>query len=152
MVHKWIFLVALLLSWPVEGATLSNLVTRVIDGDTIQVGYTRVRLASIDAPEKAMPYGPEAKAFLEDLILHRTVTVSYTAKDRYGRIIGEVKIENKSVQAAMIEAGMAWIYTDYKFDPKLVALEREAILERRGLWASDKPQSPWDWRRLQRLQ
>jgi endonuclease YncB( thermonuclease family) len=53
-------------------------VVRVVDGDTVVVADAqslnlKVRLHAIDAPECGMPFGPQAQAFLEKLILGRTV-------------------------------------------------------------------------------
>ncbi|EEJ9946437.1 micrococcal nuclease, partial [Salmonella enterica subsp. enterica serovar Typhimurium] len=73
-------------------AELSGKVTRVLDGDTIEVLQdktpVRVRLANIDAPEKKQPFGSWSSKQLKSLIAGQPVTVTYMQKDRYGRVIG----------------------------------------------------------------
>ena len=52
------------------------IVKRVIDGDTIVVGEnTSVRLFGINSPEKGEIYYEEAKEFLDDLILNKTIFI-----------------------------------------------------------------------------
>ena len=67
---------------------------RVLDGDTVEVlvGRTprRVRLAGIDAPEKARPWGTKAKRKLLDLVGGRAVQVDWHKRDKYGRTVGKV--------------------------------------------------------------
>lgn len=71
------------------------LVTRVIDGDTFYVqgpdGRDRVRLRRINAPELDEPGGPEAKAALEQRLLHKRIHLTIYARDRYGRAIAEIE-------------------------------------------------------------
>jgi len=67
-------------------------VVRVIGGDTV-VGLTvgslnlKVRLQGIDALECGMPFGREARQFLEQLVLGRAVQMAATGLDRYGRTV-----------------------------------------------------------------
>ncbi|EHZ2427704.1 thermonuclease family protein, partial [Salmonella enterica] len=79
-------------------AELSGKVTRVLDGDTIEVLQdktpVRVRLANIDAPEKKQPFGSWSSKQLKSLIAGQPVTVTYMQKDRYGRVIGRVFTAN----------------------------------------------------------
>ena len=48
-------------------------VTRVVDGDTIEAGGEDVRLQSIDAPESSQPHGGKTTASLKGLVLDRRV-------------------------------------------------------------------------------
>ena len=50
----------------------------------------KVRLASIDCPERNQPYAGRARQFLSDAIFGRQVTVVIDSKDRYGRSLGWV--------------------------------------------------------------
>jgi len=51
----------------------------------------------------------------------------------------------------MIRQGFAWHYKTYNTDPALSALEANAKMARRGLWAdSQTPVAPWEWRKQQR--
>lgn len=71
-------------------------VRQVIDGDTIEIVdaggiRTRVRFRSVDAPELDEPGGLEAKAALEEQLLGQLVHVTPYARDRYGRLIADVR-------------------------------------------------------------
>lgn len=76
-------------------------VVRVIDGDTFQ-GQRKVfvRLAGVDAPEAGTKGAAAAKQWLDDLISGKTVSYTEEAKS-YGRIVGEVKASNKSINREM---------------------------------------------------
>lgn len=136
-----------------ETVTLAGIVSRVIDGDTLDLtlasGETRrVRLAEIDAPEKRQPGGLNARAFLEAQSFGKRATVEASGSDRYGRTIGRVKIGNLDLCEQMIRYGWAWQYTRYSDSEKLAELQAEARQKRRGVWAADvEPMPPWEWRR-----
>jgi hypothetical protein len=54
----------------------------------------------------------------------------------------------RSLQEALLQAGLAWWYRKYApKDKKLAALEAEAQKAKRGLWVEPNPVAPWDWRR-----
>jgi endonuclease YncB( thermonuclease family) len=42
---------------------------------------------------------------------------------------------------------MAWVYRAYSNNPELMDMEAEAMADRRGLWADQKPVPPWEFRR-----
>jgi endonuclease YncB( thermonuclease family) len=70
-------------------------VTRVLDGDTIEVltqenSTLRIRLQGIDAPEKTQAFGDTAQQQLTALILNKEVSIESDKKDNYGRLIGKV--------------------------------------------------------------
>ena len=79
-------LALLLFAFDVRAGDISG-VARVIDGDTIEVSSVRIRLWGIDAPELSDRGGGEAKAFLDGLLLGKTVRCKPRDKDRYGRIV-----------------------------------------------------------------
>ncbi|STJ41802.1 putative endonuclease precursor [Escherichia coli] len=55
------------------------------------------------------------------------MTVSYSHKDRYGRIIGHVFTTNGTdASRFMVQSGAAWVYERYNEDESLPALQREA--------------------------
>lgn len=144
-----------LLATPVFAETFTGRVVRVADGDTITVlvGQTqrRVRLRAIDAPERpGQPYSEASRRHLASLIAGQIVTVDAPSRDRYGRDLGEVRLNGVSANAAQVEAGYAWHYTHYSRSVVLAAKERLARINRRGLWADPRPIPPWEWRRRQR--
>ena len=93
--HTTLFLVILLLFFqnPVQAATLSGRVVGVRDGDTLTLldanrHQTKIRLAEIDTPESAQPYGSRAKQALSDLVFGKDVRIEVREQDRYGRSVG----------------------------------------------------------------
>ncbi len=131
--------------------TATGPVTGIADGDTfymtIEGKPTRLRLAQIDAPEKAQPFGRKAEQSLRDLIGKRQVTVTWTQADRYGRPIVQVQADGQDVNAEQVRRGYAWVYRQYATDRSLNTLEAEARSAGRGLWADPHPVEPWEWRK-----
>lgn len=136
--------------------TFTGKVTAIKDGDTFEVLYDgqpeRVRLAEIDCPESAQPYGKRAKQFASDLCFGKIVTVASGSKrDRYGRVVGTVTTEDGvNVNEALVKAGYAWHYKDYSDNAQIGVYQEEARLKRLGLWADTEPTPPWEWRKNKR--
>lgn len=141
---------------PVSGR-LSGQVTRVIDGDTIDVninGQTkRVRYIGIDTPETVDPnrpvgcYGPEAsnanKAMVEGKTVELEKDVSET--DSFGRLLRYVYVGGTFVNAELVKQGYAQISTfppDVKYAEMFRQLEQEARAAGRGLWGSSCQRTP----------
>lgn len=78
-------------------------VKRVIDGDTFVTGSRKnpVRLANVNAPEKGQPGSVKATQNLKNLIQGQQVQINTVARDKYGRSVAKVKVDNKSVNKAM---------------------------------------------------
>lgn len=127
-------------------------VIAVLDGDTVLVLRDRrpvkVRLAEIDAPEKAQIFGETSRRSLSDMVLGKQVKVSGQAADKYGRIVAHLKLNGLDVNAEQIRRGMAWEYSHFHGNQALVALQEEARQAPRGLWALSDPLPPWEWRKL----
>ena len=104
-------------------------VVHIADGDTltILVGQERlkIRLAEIDAPEKAQPYGNKAKKALGELAFGKQARVVEVDRDRYGRIVGRVYVGTLDVNAALVRLGVAWVYDRYATDQSLYRLQAE---------------------------
>ncbi|MDB2685894.1 thermonuclease family protein [Mariniblastus sp.] len=134
-------------------------VVAITDGDTIKVlndqnEQIKVRLESIDTPERKQPYGEVAKNRLGKWIHEKTVVVMETGKDQYGRTLAFIELPTDSgdldVCLTMIQSGFAWNYTAYSKSEALALAEQKARNEKRGLWASDGPDDqipPWEWRK-----
>ena len=130
-------------------------VVGVYDGDTVTVledekRQLKVRLAEIDTPELAQPYGRQAKMALSDLVFGKTVTVNVQDRDRYGRYVAHLYVDTMDVNAEMLRRGAAWVYRQYATDPQLYVLETQAKKERQGLWGLSEAErvAPWEWRRM----
>lgn len=149
---RWVVLTIVLASCHVLPAeTLRGKVVGISDGDTITVLDSkkvehRVRLDGIDAPEKEQAFGAKSKAKLSELVGEKTVVVRWSEKDRYDRILGDVKVGEQDVNLTMVEEGLAWHYKQYSKSKTLAAAESGARKARRGLWATKKPTPPWDYR------
>jgi endonuclease YncB( thermonuclease family) len=107
---------------------------RIVDGDTVVVRRTRVRLHGIDAPEMDQEGGAEARAFLCSLVRGRSVTVVPIEMDIHGRTVARLEVEGIDLCRAMVGSGFAIAYRRYS--TKYVRDERAARARRRGLWAA----------------
>ncbi len=139
----------------VSAEELRGKVVSIADGDTITVLDSakvqhRVRLEGIDAPEKAQAFGSKSKDKLSELIGKNDVLVTWKEKDRYGRILGDVYVENRHINLEMIKEGMAWHYKQYSKSKELSAAEEQAKRAKKGLWADKEPVPPWDFRSSKR--
>ncbi len=138
-------------------ATLSGS-ARVVDGDTLDVGGTRVRLHGIDAPEsgqrcrsagQAWACGREASRALAAFIGSRAVACHERDRDRYGRVVAVCRLDGRNMNAWMVAQGWALAYRRYSLD--YVQAEAAARAARRGVWRGEVV-APWDWRRGTRLE
>ncbi len=134
-------------------ADISGRVVRVLDGDTVEVlepdnRLTRVRLAGIDAPEKSQPFGQRSRQALSAIVAQRSVIVTGSDKDRYGRLLGTVWLGTTDVNAGQIRNGLAWAYRYHgtPLRPDYAALEAEARRHAFGLWSEPGQTEPWRWR------
>lgn len=146
----------LLFVTPSLAVTLEGRVVGISDGDTLTLldankTKVNIRLAAIDAPEKAQPFGQRSKERLSDICYNKQATVGVVDTDRYGRTVGEVVCGGTNANEEMIKSGMAWVYRKYaKGYSHLYAFENEAKASKRGLWVDPNPIAPWDWRKAQR--
>ena len=135
-------------------ALQSGRVVGVVDGDTLTVqaeGGTqvRIRLYGVDAPERGQPFSDEALHGLADLVANKTIRFDRVDTDRYGRTVARVYVGETDVSAELVRQGAAWVFRRYTDDPALIALEREARTQKRGLWALPGAERvpPWEWRK-----
>ncbi len=140
--------------------TITGKVIRVADGDTLTIRNTenqKIRLASIDAPEKkssskrlGQPYSEPSRLFLSNLVAGKTITVLCFETDRYGRHICDIPVNQTTVNRLLVEAGLAWAnqQADGKYlrDNELLVLEQQARDAKRGLWVEPQAVAPWVWR------
>lgn len=149
-------------------SSLRGTVVGISDGDTITVLDTehvehRVRLAAIDAPERGQPFGRSAKESLSAVALGKVADVSWSTRDRYGRIVGKLMLPDpdcptrdcpNSFDAGLgqLARGRAWWYRQYADEQSPAdrrayeAAEQEARSQQLGIWSDPAPIPPWDWR------
>jgi len=134
--------------------TFTGEVVKVYDADTIWVETAKetrkIRLDRIDAPEAKQAWGKESTAAARALLLGKSVSVTWSSRDRYRRYLGIVTVDGADVAATLVRDGHAWVYVEYSKDPELLELEGEAKAAKRGLWSQPDPQAPWEYRREQR--
>lgn len=127
----------------------------VIDGDSLRVGGTEVRLFGVDAPEytqtcfddgAAVPCGAMAKDALEGLIGGGLLTCVSHDTDKYGRAVARCRTSGIDVGDALVASG--WATAFRRYSDEYVATEARARASRAGIWQWDF-QSPEDFRASQ---
>ena len=84
-------------------------------------------------------------------VLGKVVQVDDLGKDRYGRMLGVVRLGTRNINLELVREGWAWWYRKYAPKNKeLASAEAVARRAKRGLWAGAKPIPPWDWRQSER--
>ena len=127
---------------------------RVGDGDSIDIGTTRIRFHGIDAVELAQhckdasgadfACGEDAKRTLEELVRNKTVRCDERhGVDQYGRIAAVCTADGADLNAAMVDAGFAVAYRQHSL--AYVPNEDRAKTTKKGLWAGSF-EMPWDFR------
>ncbi len=131
-----------------ETSTESIKVTRVVDGDTIEIeGDQKVRYIGIDTPETVHPnepiecFGVEASNKNKELVLGKNVSLEkdVSETDKYGRLLRYVWIGDLMVNEYLVREGYAQSSTyppDVKYQDRFVEAQRKAREESKGLWSS----------------
>lgn len=128
-------------------------IASVIDGDTIVIHGTHIRLNGIDAPESGQfceasgqryLCGHRAAFALSDLLGSTTVDCQDLGRDRYGRIIGRCMAGSIDIQQWMVRQGWAIAYR--KYSQEYITNEEQARLAKLGIWAGTFVK-PEEWRR-----
>jgi len=145
-------ILTLLLAFTASAFEFSGKVVAVADGDTITVLYKgkqqyKVRLQHIDCPESSQAFGTKAKQTLSAKVFGKIVSVKWTERDKYKRILGDVYIGKRRINAEMVNEGMAWHYKFFSKDASIGAIEAKARAAKRGIWSQPNPVPPWEFRR-----
>jgi hypothetical protein len=87
-------------------------VERVIDGDTIVVNGSHIRMLGINTPEKGEPFSSNATSFLEEQVLGKKVTLKFGKEkyDLYKRKLSYVFVGRENINKEIIENGYANFY------------------------------------------
>lgn len=152
---KKLFFSLLLFATPALAQDIACKVVGVHDGDTITCltssnNQMKVRLNQIDAPESRQAFGTQSKKSLSDMVFGKQVVVKSTGKDRYGRTLGEIYIDNVNVNKKQVANGMAWAYRQYLTDRDYLVLESAARARKIGIWSEPNPVYPSDFRKQAR--
>ena len=153
---RTVFAVLLFLVLAASAHAATHRVVAVFGGDTMTVvplqGGERVklRLYGIYAPVLDQPYGEMARGFVQNAALFKEVDVRPTSQepDRDGRIPAVVAIPGVGdLQSLVLAAGFAWVYPQSCPDCSTwEAIQAQASIGRKGLWADKAPVPPWEWK------
>lgn len=110
----------------------------VIDGDTITIQKTQVRLYGIDAPELDHPYGKNAKWAMVRLCKGQIIRAEITDEDGYGRTVAKCSLpDGRDLSEEMVKLGHAIDWPKFS-GGKYSNLEVSGI--RKKLWLADARQ------------
>ncbi len=116
------------------------LVTKVIDGDTIELeDGRRIRYLGIDTPEADEYFGDKATNKNIDIVEGKIVELQRGKrdKDEYGRLLRYVYVDGIFVNAELVAQGYATAYifdADERYSQVIVQLEQYAKLQDKGIW------------------
>ena len=144
---------------PTEGERVT--VTRVVDGDTIEIRYANgtadtVRLIGVDTPEVHVPNTPDeyegvpttdtgeaclraeghdASAFIRQVLAGERVRLVGNERGRYGRLLAFVFEDGRNVNYRLVREGYARVY-DSRFSGRERFYRTETRAQRKhlGLW------------------
>lgn len=132
------------------GNLQSVIVTRVIDGDTIEIeGGIKVRYIGIDTPETVDPrtsvqcFGKEASSKNRELVDGKTVQLEkdVSETDKYGRLLRYIYIGDTFVNDYLVRNGYAYASSyppDVKYQDLFSQAQNDAHQNNRGLWGGCK--------------
>ena len=127
---------------------------RVLDGDTVELsGGERLRLMAIDAPETGQPTrlrgldaGALARQCLQRLLARGEWRLVQEGRDRYGRLLGDLRRGELSAAQWLLEQGCASHYPLVR-TPRWARAREAAQRARRGLWAEGGFERPYRFRK-----
>ncbi len=98
---------------------------RVIDGDTIVISSTRIRIAGIDAPELDHPWGKNSKFALINMCKGQVVTAAIKETDTHDRVVAKCYLpDGRDLAAELVKLGLALDWPKYsggeysRFEPQ----------------------------------
>ena len=120
-------------------------VTRVIDGDTVELeNGEKVRLLGIDTPEKGQYLFSESTEWLRDIVEGKVVRLEMGLenRDKYGRLLRYIHLDDRFVNLELVRLGYANAYMLEEDDPHYEIITRTESSVRDaelGIWSMDIP-------------
>lgn len=115
-------------------------VTRVIDGDTVEISDGRhIRYIGIDSPEKGDCYATAAAKLNEELVLGKKVKLELGLNelDEFGRTLAYVWVNGKLVNEKLLQNGAGEFFLDtvnVNHQEALIQAANKSYDQRVGLW------------------
>ncbi len=144
-----------------SAASANELVAQasVIDGDTVEIHSTRIRVFGIDAPEsdqicrneesELYRCGQKAANALFNFIARRPVECTEVDRDRYMRAVSVCTVGGTDIADWLVRSGLALDWPRYSKGGYADA-QAEAKREQRGMWGGSFKE-PWVYRACRRL-
>jgi endonuclease YncB( thermonuclease family) len=139
------------------GVALSDDMTgqaSIIDGDTLEIRGTRIRLWGIDAPESSQlcrgedseqyRCGAQAANDLDTFLAGRPISCLPISLDRYGRTVATCAVAGADLGQWLVRNGLALDWPEYS-KTKYAADQRDAERAGRGIWKGSYVE-PWLYR------
>ena len=130
----------------------------MIDGDTLEMHGTRLRLHGADAPESGQVCfdssdetyrcGQAAALRMESFVRGNMVNCTTKDKDHYGRLVVECFVDGKNIKKQLVRDGFSLACREYSND--YTQDEEYASKAKAGVWQGQFIK-PWEWRRGKRL-
>lgn len=128
------------ISFADEITSSASMPVKVVDGDSLEIGETRIRLIGIDAPEYKQfckdkqnhkyPCGQVALEHLRRLIGDKDITCKIHYKDKYDRDLCTCYVDTININAEMVQSGNAITYLDTTYDKE----QQFAKKKKHGIW------------------
>lgn len=110
----------------------------IIDGDSLVIQKTQIRLFGVDAPEMNHPHGTQAKWALVKLCKGHSVRAEIVATDAHGRTVARCTLpDGRDLSAEMVTAGLALDWAKFSGG---IYRDLETHDARRKLWLADARQ------------
>jgi endonuclease YncB( thermonuclease family) len=141
-------IITLLIATPALAADITG-IPRIVDGDTVQINATKIRLSGIDAPETDQvcldPAGERWACGVtarDELVEHaggKPWTCHVTRLDRYGRSLAGCEVDGRDINQWMVRSGWAMAFVRIATPMMLMRRWRATSSKAYGSGVSSRP-------------
>ncbi|MBY4894857.1 thermonuclease family protein [Rhodobacteraceae bacterium N5(2021)] len=123
---------------PVPQPTFLKGKAYIVDGDTLRIQKTQIRLFGVDALEMNHPFGKKAKWAMFELCKNQIVTAEITEIDDHGRTVAKCTLsDGRDLSAELVKQGLALDWAKYSGG---IYRAMETPDARKKLWLADARQ------------